>query len=947
MRDPYRLAQIACDAGIIQTERLQPLRPQEPRPQWASAADVAAARNILVQQRRSSDSWKDPLKQKRRLLRPKGKNEFLANPENWTFSRAERSVALDVHIRGLAPVGIAQAILDFDRVDEPLDVNLIYTEESKDKNNPNAGSRENNWLEYVAGKDSLEYVTLLASYPIRQSAKDSALSIDLSRRSMPIVKELLRHHANPNGHHNTHFIPAIAEGDIELVELFLSAPNPLSDSVIDAGLLKAVDRAHSALVSLLIAHGADPNYKRGRALETAILNRTVRDVALICSKSQKTLIAATFNNSISAVCAIADETERNSLVEMLLCAGADANHTALQDHLLQAVKTGRASAVSFLVAHGTFPGRRDAECLQLAVQSLRIDLVEILLQSDLSLSAKSKALESIPEEASEDEFRKLAILLLDKGVTAEALSACLGRVVAKPFDSLAITLVRRGASLDYDDVACIRFVLREQNITLLRDLLEGSCTASTLVKALPEAMAIRSVIVRRDAMALLLSKGVSGRELHRALRTVIGESTDLIDYELANLLIQHKASVDFCGSKGNCLQIAAERGDLKAIELLCGGSPSPDTVSAALSRAFASFGSRNYSDIYNILAVLLRPGARGAPLAEALIEAVRQDHDGRIIALLLESGADANYKTGKPIECALSASDSNAFKLICENVQLERECLERLALQVLDPPGFSMDKARLLLRCCTEFREILDLMLLVEVESLGCRREVIELLLELEASVGFRQAAALRFAVQAEDVETTRILLSRQPSKAHLSLAFEAAATMRGKHKRFDLMRLLLEHGGPSIAEDDILLREVRLTEGKDLSYVRLLLDYGASADYQGGAPIQAAVNQKHDLLFDFLMSQGPNSTSLANAFAAGRKATISNRSRLHVFNSLLRAGFRDSEDNQVSQALIEAIQRDPSDIKIPRLLLECGASVESTTRVVHYKAQPSRRRCL
>jgi hypothetical protein len=149
MKDPSRVARIAHEAGASDSshiQRVQLLQPLEPRPQWASPADVVAAREILVQQRTQSEAWKDPTKQKRRFLRTRAKNESLANPGNWTFSRAERSVALDGWIRQLGAVGVAQALLDFD---EPLDVNLIETE-SRDKASELQVPEENDWLEYVA-----------------------------------------------------------------------------------------------------------------------------------------------------------------------------------------------------------------------------------------------------------------------------------------------------------------------------------------------------------------------------------------------------------------------------------------------------------------------------------------------------------------------------------------------------------------------------------------------------------------------------------------------------------------------------------------------------------------------------------------------------------------------------------------------------------------------------
>lgn len=939
MKDPSRLARIAHEAGASkssQIQRLQPLQPLEPKPQWASPSDAAAAREILIQQRTQNETWRDPAKQKRRFLRTKAKNESLANPENWTFSRAERSVTLDAWIRQLGTVGVAQALLDFD---EPLDVNLI---EIDNKASELEVLQENDWLEYVACTGSVEHVVLLASYPTRQSAKDRALSVALSGRRMSVVKELLRYGANPNNAlSDAYFLPAVVEGDLELVELFLSASNPLTDAAVGTALAKAVEACNSHMVALLLANGADASHYEGKVLESAVLKNRFQDLALICWKTQRPLSSAVFSKAISTSCTVQDKYVRNSTLNLLLCAGADPNHPALEDLLLQAAQVGSTSTVSLLIAHGTSPNRGDGESLQVVVQNRRIDLVEIILQSNgVSSTSTSKALQQIPEEASDGEFHELATCLIKKGVTEEALNVCLARVVGtQRLNFFAPTLVKQGACLDYDDAASVRFALRAQNLTLLETLLTAPCAAYNLAKAIPDAMAIPTGLVRRNTMDLLLRKGVSGPELHRALRTAIGEADGRrIDYELAELLIRHKASVDFVGSSGNCLHIAVQRRDLKAIELLCRGQPSSDTTSAALPFVFGGPGtssSFDHTDTYKILSFLLRHGACGEPLAQALVDAVQQGCNARIISLLLDKGADVNYKNGKAAEYALYASDLISLKLICDNQRLEQVSLERLVPQALEPQLFRIDKTGPLLRCCVKYRAILDSMLLLEVASMGRRREVIELLLELGASVDHMDAAALGNTVRDGDIDTTEMLLSKNPARNHLPGLLKVASKIDGsKRQRLDMMKLLLRHGGPGIGQDDVLLQEVELLTARenDLSSIKLLLDNGASVDYQQGSPIQAALNRNQIPIFDLFVSQRPTRVSLLNAFSAGRQNTaFTIEERWHIFNSLFRAGMGGSSDSEsTSLALIEAVERDPSDTTIPTLLVKNGASIES-----------------
>ncbi|OKL55583.1 hypothetical protein UA08_09176 [Talaromyces atroroseus] len=939
MRNPSRLSVIARDAGIVETKRLSILQqPLGSASHGASDEDVSKAKEILIHQRTQSESWKDPLKQKRRFLRTKGKNESLANPDKWTFSRYERYVALDSHIHTLGPVGVAWAILDLNTTDEVFDVNLKYPCEAKSL------YEENDWLEYVTAKGSLEYVTFLASCGTRQSAKDKALSISLEREDMPMIRELLLYHANPNnGLEETYFIPAVIQGNFELVSMFLSAPNPLTAAALNTALIKSVQQGHSHLVSLLISHGAGPTYTRGKAVEAAVLNGSLRDLSSICLKSQNTLTMTALHNAISIACTMQDDDLRDSFVDLLLCAGGDANHSALGDLLLQSVKAGRTTTLSLLIKHGTSPNSRDAEGLKHAVQSLRLDLVEIILHSDVSTRGMRRALESIPDEATENQMRSVAMLLLNKGVTEETRSLCLARAVTKGFDDFALSLVKLGVSLDYDDAACVRHILRKQDLSLLEALLIAPCTPENLAKAIPDAMVINTLSVRRHAMHLILRKGVNGRKLHKVLLTVMGEDSPLgTDYELASILIRYKASVDFVGSGANenVIQIATARSDLRALELLCQAKPASETVSAALPLVFKSYSFVNNSNTYDIMSILLRYEVQQGALNETLVNAVAQYSEARIISLLLENGADPNYKDGKAIESALALQDPTALRLICDSGPLEPHALERLVPQALNPRNYSIDKAGRLLQCCVEYRRILDVVLILEVESMGCRQEVIHLLLELGVGVDFKDAAALCCVVRNNDIETTRVLLSKKPEKKHYPTLLQIASKIRGsKDDRLHMMRLLLSHGGPGVGQDDILLQQVQsstaaaaaATDVDEFSLINLLLDHGASVDHKNGALIQTAISRSRLPLFDLLMSRNPNRGSLVSGFeTARRNATFSSHERLHVFVSLIKAGFGGRGDSEaLSLAVIEAVERDPLDLTIPRLLMNHGANVE------------------
>jgi ankyrin repeat protein len=931
MRRQDELTRLAQESGSSRARRSQALRPPSTLPQFASEGDTAEARAILIQQRIGDDSFQDPTKQKRKIFRTKAKNEALADPETWTFSLNERAIALHTQIRWLASVGVAQALIEFDPTD-PVDVNILHTDKvkwklKKGRSKPPV-AEYNEHLEHATKNDSVAHITLLVTRGARQVSKDRALGIALSLKLTNATEELLRYDANPNAHWE-HFCTAIKEGNLELVELFLSAPRDLETSYIISGLSAAVERKNHGILSLLLAYGADGISQNSQSPFVAVRGQNQLKTAAILTNSLSCIRPENLDQVVREACAISDNACRTTFLNLLLSAGATASTPLLQDELFKAVRSMQLDLVALLISHGTSPDRHYAEVVEWALKEAKFEAVDLLLRGTISPNSASRLMDSIPDIISEARLQGLVIILANKGAYGESLGRCLARAVDNGFKSVPIILVDRGASVDYDTARSVRFLLKARDIELLGKVLKGSSSPAVLSKVLPEAMAIRSRPLRRQAMSLLLTKGVVGRELNVALQEAVSESPETRDHSLIEILVEHQASVSFMDANGNCIQMAAKQGDLRTLQQLCRGKfsrSSVDILSSAVPLAFASIRNDNYTVVLQILRLLLHRGALGTPVADTLVQAVCQDHGHLIVALLLDNGADVNHLNGKATEKALTARNTLALQILCDKGRFKPQTLERLMPEALSPENWDQTTAHLIVKRCAEYPELLSSALLDEVEVAGARQQVIELLLQHGANVSFNRGAALRRAVLSGDIETTCLLVAVNPGKPTLRLAFEVAAELADRSTRYGMMQVLLQHGESGIGQDEALVREAIAPSSDGLSHVKLLIDHAASVDYQEGAAMQGAIRAKHEGILKLLLSKSPSAMSLANAFLSARHLPCPKHERLALFNLLLRAGVRGS---QVHQALIESAERELTDLDIPRLLLRHDASVD------------------
>lgn len=927
MRDEGRLQELARKHGAIPVSRCQPLV-GEAEPDFGAAAFRTRARDILAKNRTDQDRYKDPSKGFKGLLRSKSKIEEMRDPRKWVFSLNERRDAIDEALRRREPAGVVQALIE-SGTRAGFDVNIRWKEEpckgSKRKLSSDAKGQKSQWLEQATGSNLIDHVRLLASRGARQEALDAALGSALTNNSRQIVKELIRYGANTNVHHQF-FQHAVESDDVELVTIFLQAspPKTLALSHLNSALQYALTNSLYTITALLVAHGAEPNWRSGELLRTLVESRDLRTISLLLSRPRG-IQSGYLLRAADCAGSCVDRQMRMQLSDILLSAGAPADADSFHDLLCSAVRDDQIDLIELLIQHSVSPDANGGAALILAVEYKRVTCLNALLKGTSSSSTAATAIDHIPQTLSQDEALYIAEALFAKGARDGDWGMLLVHAVQKSYSNLVVALIDHGASIDHDNAHSVRIALKRADLELLQLLLRGRSSPQILVKALPEALQMTSSADRRNAIISLLHKKVTGDELHLVLQRICASQT-LRDVEVVIALLTHGASVNFTGEKGNCICIAVEQGDFEVLSILCDHNPSDQILSSAFGAAYASRNLIPRAEILKIMDLLLHKGAQGSAVAEALIDVVRVEDERDILLLLLKHGADVNYNSGLPIEEALRAPSIAALQDICGRARIESQTSERLILLALKRQDYKT-RAALLITACRKYRSVLSRALIHEVTQLNGREDAVRMLIDAGATVNFENGEALCQVVRDGNISLARII-AVNPDNSSLSAAFRAASALEHPETRRAMMEFLLTRTSTNteIGQTNSLVAECRRGASTNLGIVRLLLQYDGDVDFQNGAALQHAVSGRSAQLLTILLAKRPDQCSLSTAFTAARQATCSTHKRLELFQLLLGAGY---QGEQLHYALAEAITRSPDDLTMPQLLLQNDACVD------------------
>ncbi|KAJ4298060.1 hypothetical protein N0V90_005959 [Kalmusia sp. IMI 367209] len=635
MKARQNLQDLVRDAGVHPIPDRQPCLPAPTQPAIiASEEDHTLARQLLVEQRVNGPDYRDPGKQLKRIFRSSKEKEKLQDTNQWDFSQDELDRALSAVIdKPATNPGLVQAFLNLG-----AKVNFVETTDKKNKANKKpivADRRRSTVLQRAATVRRADSVSLLAASGADQTTLDEGLKAALAANNHPCVQELLRHGADLNKCPNA-LADAVRANDQNFIRLLLRAPKALRPDIISSCLPAALQQTSEPIISLLIGHGADPNFNDADALTMAISQREYRlAVALVAGSIP--LSPTSLQTAFETAMRISAAQDLYQFLQLLFCCGLSPMSPRLGALLVAASQRNDVPMAEMFISHGVPTDLNESECLRSAVSKSSWQLANAILSTSIQPAHASLALDAVPAEAPKADRLHVISTLVSKGANGRPLEKWLVRAVEDGDSTLMDLLLNAGAPLDHGNNRAIQAAVARKDIRSLRTLLTSRPSSQSLAQVFPLIRSGYTAPERLMTVRLLLEHGARGPEVDQALVDAVADTSSSRDVSLITELVRHGARVDH--DSGKALKSVVSQADVSTLRLLCSANPSTQTKSAAMPLIFDTNGDKR-STTSAMLELLLVGGVEDGPATQTLQIAVRGGSDNLgIIERLIAANA--------------------------------------------------------------------------------------------------------------------------------------------------------------------------------------------------------------------------------------------------------------------------------------------------------------------
>jgi ankyrin repeat protein len=905
MERKVSLQELIHSAGVTPIDRRQaPLPPPTQPALLASENDHAQARSILLDRRAKNSESKGVLKSIFKSSKEKDKTQELGQ-----FSQDELDQALSGVIDNpTSGPGLIQAFVSLG-----AKVNIIETPEKKKKlgNQPNTGLRRRSTvLQQAASLRKADGVSILASSGADQTTLDEGLKAALTTNDHACCLELLRFGANLNNFPNA-LANAVRSNDLNFVRLLLRAPKPLRTEVISSCLPAAVQQMSDAIISLLIAYGADPNFDSASALQMAIGNQRYKlAVALVAGPIP--LAQTTLAYLLDTTMKLPTHQATLQYLQLLFCCGLPPDRQGLSNVLIYAVKQNDAAGSKMLLSYGISTKANEAECLKVAIANSNWSLVDVILQTSISPQHATTAMAALPSNAPQTDRLRVARALIQKGATGQTLAPLLTQAAKEGDEQLANLLVDAGAPIETNQNNALHFAILNKDRRVLRTLLSTHPPPETLASLFPLFDGYSSS-ERRETSTILLEYGARGPDVDQALVDAVEDSGDRA---LITELVRRGADVDY--KNGAVISLAATQKDVTLLRLLCNARPNSSSTSAALSLAFDPHGGR-HPQTFEIIELLLSYGINEESSLPALQNAITGGVENMDIVTQL-----------------LTASPKLLSPALEYTVTIQETLKKAPILDAL----LKMEVTQ----------EALDPALAAETRHAIRSNETasIKLLLDKGASVNHNDGEALSVAVASRNASVTELLLggSHQPSRSSVTKAFRALFTGEdiSSHSNIPedvrvVAQVLLGHGIEQQAIDSAL--RVVLSdhhyEYDSGPLIDLLLQYDADVNVVQGVCFVYAAQKQDMTTLEKLMLHNPKFSIIVPTLLSSK---LEDEMIIVALEMCFKHGcaLEDIQNNHhKTPILLLAMNEYPRNASLVTLLLNNGldADIQSST-IIH-----------
>lgn len=533
--------------------------------------------------------------------------------------------------------------------------------------------------------------------------------------------------------------------------------------------------------------------------------------------------------------------------------------------LQRAVQNQQADMVAVLVQYAD-PLTLDA-ALPMAIRGGSQAIVQLLLAHGANVSQTSEGLEVFHQLCAAGGQADMVALILSSNGRPPPSVTSLSMVAATQKGCLdtVLQLSRSTADGSYDGGAALKTAVAQCRGDICLAILTGcNPPAGPCLSEAFTQLFSHPTIIPNEKLALaemLLCAGTEGDAVSEAL--IQAAATEFFD--MVQLLIEYGASVEYEYAK--VLRTAIAHGRASLVPLLLNDTT---TLSpACASECVLQIPRRITSDErYTLLLSLLRKGAGGPPLSEALIAAA-EDVDARSVKLLLEpyfpgdpgrlepdhdvrrgprglvrdkhDVPSVDHKGGQALRLAVMTRSAVVAKLILA-ARPSAETLTAVFPTVMTLPPIDRYQMAELFLAAGVRGPCVSQALQDAVEEHPPKRDerLISLLLTNNADVNFNGGAGVISAVSHEDLPLLRSLLQSQPSPQTTVTAVSKAMLSADVDTRYKMISALLSNYTPILLSNEIAeALIIALQENPvDTGLVELLVKQGsADVNFNSSAP--------------------------------------------------------------------------------------------------------------
>jgi hypothetical protein len=925
----------AASAEVTLPARL-PLLKQPPAPDFTSAEAVAPyneeAKSLLGGQK-TAETGSQP---QERQLRHRFSLARLRDSVKRSITKHDVAAVFDrlLHIPRLRPPGLAKAVLNH-APGTTIDELWQYLREDSNhlqQRQPIVGDKAP-WLDIVTQGENLDYVHLLCHTKVSQRLLDDALGLALSRNSLPTIELLLQYGACATAYRDL-IRDRLKSDNVRLAGLLLAAPSAMAYEDWRYCLASRASSAPSVFALCLIYY---PSLTSPQLLLEALGSANLPAVkAMLDSRYAADQIRSVSVEACRRAHVIENDGKRFKALIMLAEAGMIRDTSFLQDELGRAVRLRQSFLIRTLVDAGVSLDANANNALGNAIAGMAFDILQSFTEGEC-VPPLTPSLDYVSDSASErDILRLFAIFRNHIGGPCDPLHRQLLRAVQDQRAELVQTLLSYGAAVSFEESESVKKAIRQTNLNMLRILLAAECSEKILSDAIPMALTLTSKPMRYEIMLLLLSKGRAPPQILAASLQQLVSAAGEADLKLIQLLLDHKAPLDgYTGTSDNCIFVCTMKGDLQLLHMLCEAGPENATLAQAVPLAFRISVKINYKVALSIMVKLLSSGAEGALVHRTLLDAAKYDKPLNFVRALLKYGADANHEAGAAYAAALENGSWDLLLMMCKACAPTQATLENILSKAVEPRWYKETALELLLKSAasdTVTTALTSWWQLAKHRDNPSAGSFIPLLLKYGMDVNVENGSLLCFAIQKQNVELLKRMLSARPSIATLSTGLTAAVALPTKAVGLNMMDLLLSQAkSAEIGQSKLLPQYTHAAVAGNLLGVNILLRHRADVNFDNGNAIQIAAEAASLEVLDLLIKSRPVWSSVNAACTIVLRASLESKQKHAIFQRLLD-GAAAMSAKDASQLLTSSLARHPTCKELPALLLARGAEPDLET---------------